>query len=86
MTEGGNVIWNPVCRCVWAKRTEADMVFAFVGVVAGLWHILWIAGMGILASGIVSVGVHAAGYMRLERDREIAENPAIPRLTQTATS
>jgi hypothetical protein len=41
-------------------------VCAFVGVVAGFWHILWIAGVGILVSGIVGVAVHAAGYWRLE--------------------
>jgi hypothetical protein len=43
---------------------------AFIGVVAGFWHILWIAGVGLLASGIVAVGVHSAGYWRLERDRQ----------------
>ena len=42
---------------------------AFVGVVAGFWHILWIAGVGILASGIVAVAVHSAGYWRLEREQ-----------------
>ena len=42
-------------------------VCAFVGVVAGFWHILWIAGVGMLASGIVGVAVHSAGYWRLER-------------------
>jgi hypothetical protein len=45
-------------------------VGAFVGVVAGFWHILWIAGVVMLASGIVGVVVYSAGYMRLERDRE----------------
>jgi O-antigen/teichoic acid export membrane protein len=43
---------------------------AFVGVVAGFWHILWIAGVGVLASGLVGVTVHSAGYWRLEQDRE----------------
>ena len=42
---------------------------AFVGVVAGFWHILWIAGVGMLASGIVGVAVHSAGYLRLEQDQ-----------------
>jgi len=41
-------------------------VCAFVGVVAAFWHILWIAGVGMLVSGIVGVAVHAAGYWRLE--------------------
>jgi hypothetical protein len=44
---------------------------AFVGVVAGFWHIHWIAGVGMLASGlvVVVVVVHSAGYTRLERDQ-----------------
>jgi hypothetical protein len=44
-------------------------VCAFVGVVAGFWHILWIAGVAMLAGGIVGVAVHSAGYLRLERER-----------------
>jgi len=42
---------------------------AFVGVVAGFWHIHWIAGVGMLASGLVAVVVHSAGYTRLEGDQ-----------------
>jgi fatty acid desaturase len=42
---------------------------AFTGVVAGFWHILWIAGVGMLAFGLVGVGVHSAGWWRLEQDR-----------------
>jgi hypothetical protein len=40
---------------------------AFVGVVAGFWHIFWIAGVGMLAGGLLAVAVHSAGYTRLER-------------------
>jgi hypothetical protein len=40
---------------------------AFVGVVAGFWHIVWFAGAGVLATGVVAVGVHSAGFTRLER-------------------
>jgi hypothetical protein len=40
---------------------------AFVGIVAGLWHITWIAGVAVLAAAIVAMGVHSAGYMHLER-------------------
>ena len=43
---------------------------AFVGVVAGFWHTLWIARVGMLASGIVGAAVHSAGYTRPERDQE----------------
>jgi O-antigen/teichoic acid export membrane protein len=42
---------------------------AFIGVVAGFWHILWVAGVGMLAGGLVAVAVHSTGYWRLERDR-----------------
>jgi hypothetical protein len=42
---------------------------AFVGVVAGFWHITWIAGVGMLAGGLVGLAVHSAGYTRLERDQ-----------------
>jgi hypothetical protein len=43
---------------------------AFAGVVAGFWHILWIAGVGILASGLVAGTLVSADYWRLGRDRE----------------
>jgi hypothetical protein len=40
---------------------------AFVGIVAGFWHITWIAGVTFLATGLVAVGVHSAGFWRLEQ-------------------
>jgi hypothetical protein len=42
---------------------------AFVGVVAGFWHILWIAGVAVLISGLAGVAVHSAAYVRLEQDQ-----------------
>ena len=39
---------------------------AFVGIVAGFWHITWIAGVTFLAMGVVAVGVHSAGFWRVE--------------------
>jgi cobalamin synthase len=57
---------------VVAVTQVAAQLSAFVGVVAGFWHILWIAGVGILAAGLVGVAVHSAGYARLERDQEAA--------------
>jgi hypothetical protein len=36
--------------------------------VAFSWHILWIAGVAVLISGLTGVTVHSAGYVRLERD------------------
>jgi hypothetical protein len=47
---------------------------ALVGVVAGFWHIYWIAGVVFLATAFVGLFVHSAGWWRLEsklaRDRE----------------
>jgi hypothetical protein len=42
------------------------MLSAFVGVTAGFWHIEWFAGVAILAAGAAAVGVHSAGFWRLE--------------------
>jgi hypothetical protein len=42
---------------------------AFVGIVAGFWHIDWIAGVGFLAASLVGLLVHSAGWWRLEKDR-----------------
>lgn len=39
---------------------------AFVGVVAGFWHVYWIAGAVLVATAVVAVGVHSAGYVHLE--------------------
>ena len=47
---------------------------AFVGIVAGFWHITWIAGATFLAVGLVAVGVHSAGYWRVESPRERASS------------
>ena len=49
-----------------------------VGVVAGFWHILWIAGVGMLAGGLVAVAVHSVGYWRLERDRRLEQEQQPP--------
>ena len=43
---------------------------AFVGIVAGFWHITWIAGVTFLAAGLVAMLVHSAGFMRVEEPRE----------------
>jgi hypothetical protein len=53
-------------------------LLAFVGVVAGFWHIIWIAGVGILVSGFAALMVHSAGYFRLERAATAAAAPAEP--------
>ena len=76
------------------RRTNSRMVAvarsiaqgsAFVGLVGGFWHIYWIAGVGVLVSAFVALGVHSAGFTRLElgersasRAAEAAEEPATP--------
>jgi hypothetical protein len=40
-------------------------VSAFVGTVAGLWHVLWIAGIATLSLGVFGVVVHAMGFRSL---------------------
>ncbi len=50
---------------VRVTRALAQLV-AFVGVVAGFWHIMWLAGVGILVSGVAAMLVHSAGHFRLE--------------------
>jgi hypothetical protein len=50
---------------------------AFVGIVAGFWHIQWIAGVGFLAAALVAVGVHSAGFVRLEMDQESPPPPPL---------
>lgn len=39
---------------------------AVLGVAAAFWHMSWLAGVGLLASGLIGVLVHAAGWSRLE--------------------
>ena len=41
---------------------------AFIGLVAAFWHIVWFAGVAILVSGLVAIGIHSAGYTRLAQD------------------
>jgi cation transport ATPase len=43
---------------------------AFVGIVAGFWHITWIAGVTFLVAGLVALGIHSAGFWRLEQTQE----------------
>jgi len=31
-----------------------------------MWHTLWIAGVALLVSGLVAMGLHSSGFTRLE--------------------
>jgi cation transport ATPase len=42
---------------------------ALVGIVAGFWHITWVAGVTFLVAAIVGMGVHSAGWWRVESTR-----------------
>ena len=42
---------------------------AFVGLVAGFWDITWVAGVTFLVASLVAVGVHSAGFWRVESPR-----------------
>lgn len=41
---------------------------AFVGIAAAFWHMSMVAGIVFIAMGIVAMGVHSSGYVRLEYD------------------
>jgi cation transport ATPase len=43
---------------------------AFVGIVAGFWHITWFAGVTFFVAGLVALGIHSAGFWRLEETQE----------------
>ena len=52
-------------RTVVGARAIAQAA-AFLGLVAGFWHLHWIAGAVVLGTSIVAVGVHSAGLTALE--------------------
>ncbi|MFI6325279.1 hypothetical protein ACIBG8_47725 [Nonomuraea sp. NPDC050556] len=47
---------------------QGALALGFVGVVAGFWHIMTIAGIAILVGAAVGLGVHGAGYVRVEEE------------------
>lgn len=50
---------------VTLARVTAQLA-VFVGIVAAFWHITWVAGVTFLVVGVVAVGVHSAGFWRVE--------------------
>ena len=75
-------------------RTRSRLVFiaqavaqgaAFIGLVAAFWHIHWIAGVGVLASGVMGIFIHGAGYWRLELEleEEMGPSPGEPASAQS---
>ena len=56
----GGLPWPPdALRHVTVTQAIAQLA-AFVGIVAGFWHITWVAGVGMLVAGLVAVLVHSA--------------------------
>ena len=48
---------------------------AFVGLVASFWDIARVAGVTFLVASVVAVGVHSAGFWRVESPRPPATTP-----------
>jgi hypothetical protein len=40
---------------------------AVLGVAAAFWHVLWIAGVAILVTGLAAATIHATAFIRLEQ-------------------
>jgi hypothetical protein len=59
-----------ICVVAFSVARAVAQLCAFVGVVAGFWHILWIAGVRMLAGGLAGVAVQSVGYWHVERDRQ----------------
>ena len=55
-------------KSVTLTRAIAQLA-AFVGIVAAFWHITWFAGVTFLVVSLVAVGVHSAGFWRVESPR-----------------
>ena len=49
-------------KCELSRRSRSHGSAAFIGIVAGFWHITWIAGLTFLAAALVAVGIHSAGF------------------------
>jgi hypothetical protein len=52
-------------RIVAGARAVAQGA-AVLGLVAGFWHLHWVAGAVVLGSSLVAIGVHSAGFTALE--------------------
>ncbi|GAA4209160.1 hypothetical protein [Actinocatenispora rupis] len=72
---------SPVVRVAKAVA----QLLAFAGVVAGFWHITWLAGVGMFAGGVVAMMVHSAGHFRLELAARLVRPGARPRSRNDTT-
>lgn len=65
---------------------QIALALGLVGVVAGFWHIMPIAGIAILVGGILGVVVHGVGYVRVEEDDAQATQGDDPQATQPTST
>jgi hypothetical protein len=64
-------------RTVTGARAVAQGA-AFLGLVAGFWHLHWVAGAVVLGTSLIAVGVHSAGFSALELRPSGADQEAPP--------
>ncbi|MCK2219575.1 hypothetical protein MF672_038145 [Actinomadura sp. ATCC 31491] len=57
---------------------ESSLGLGFVGVVAGLWHIMVLAGVAVLVGGVLGLVVYSAGFARVEEEDDQAAKGAAP--------
>ncbi|WP_147425070.1 hypothetical protein [Bailinhaonella thermotolerans] len=67
-------------RSIFARvARESGLGLGFVGMVAGFWHIMPLAGVAVLVGGILGLTVYVVGFQRVEEeDAQAAAGPAGP--------
>jgi hypothetical protein len=73
----GVVLVQPFLTAPSLDLSATICVVAF-SVVIRFWHTSRIAGVAVLASGLVAIGVHSAGYVRLELKAPGDPEPGAP--------
>ncbi|MFI6497823.1 hypothetical protein [Nonomuraea typhae] len=54
---------------------QGSLGLGYIGVVAGFWHIMPIAGIAILVGTVVGLTVQSVGYVRVEQDDDAQTTP-----------
>jgi hypothetical protein len=62
---------NPLSSFTQGVAKAVGLASASVGLVAAFWHVLWIAGVVVLVSGIAGFALYITYYRRLERNEGI---------------
>jgi hypothetical protein len=70
------VFGRRMSRAVLVETAQViAQVSAFTGVAAGFWHISWIAGVAVLATGLLGVAVHSAATPASNRTSSRPRSP-----------